>query len=83
MCSDGKKHSRGRQHDDGEREDHGRQPDAELDLGADRAPPEKDVARALAAAAQQPEDQRDQQRRVEQQQRGDVRKRQLSAHDGA
>ena len=68
-----KEDSRCRQHDDGEGKHDGGEAHAQLDFGTDGARAQKYVARALSAAAQQPEDEGDQQRRVEEQQRRDVR----------
>ena len=49
---------------------------------ADRSSPEEYVARTFAVAAQQPEHQRDQNGRIEQEQRRDVAERQPAADQG-
>ena len=59
--------SRRRQHDDGQRKDDGGEAHAQLDFGTDGARAEEHIARVLPSAAQQPEDEGDQQRRIEEQ----------------
>ncbi len=64
------------------REDRCRKPDAEFDLANDRADAEEDLPRLFTSPAQKPEDESDQQRCVEQQERGHVAERQASVHEG-
>jgi hypothetical protein len=71
-----------RQDDHGKSEHDDRQAEADPHFAADRQRPEEDVAWLFAVPSQQPEDERNEHRCVDEQQRGDVAKRQLAAVEG-